>query len=310
MAGRVYADRYSRLDARGLGDPFYHAVARPQIAETEATYRAISLSELIDTPILIVHMSSKVAVKHVRKAQTRQLPVYAEACPHYLLLKSERLKSPDFEGSKWVCSPPLRHDESDLDAMWESLANGTFTVLSSDHCPDAFDHPCGKKAGLMDGKPCFTKIPNGLPGVETRLPLLFNVAGTSTTDRISLPRFVELTSTNPAKLYGLDSQKGSLIPGLDADIVVWYPELPGGVEITQSILHHGVDYTPFEGFHVKNWPKWVFLRGKLAWDRDGSGVVGDKQDGKFIKRAKPMFQNRKSNYGAPGMAPNERDIWR
>lgn len=260
-------------------------------------------------------MSSRVAVKHVRKAQGRQLPVYAETCPHYLLLRSERLQAPDFEGSKWVCSPPLRHDEADLEAMWQALDNGTFTVFSSDHCPDFFDHPCGKKAGLVDGKPCFPKIPNGVPGVETRLPLLFSHAGDGPDSRISLPRFVELTSTNPAKLYGLDGQKGSIVPGLDADIVVWYPEGhrfsedSADLEITQKMLHHRVDYTPFEGHKVKNWPRWVFLRGKLAWDRDNSGVVGAKGKGMFIKRGKSTLQSYKKDTDAVGMGKNERECW-
>jgi dihydropyrimidinase len=260
-------------------------------------------------------MSSRAAVKHVRKAQGRQLPVYAETCPHYLLLRSDRLQAPNFEGSKWVCSPPLRHDDEDLEAMWQALDNGTFTVVSSDHCPDFFDHPCGKKAGIVDGKPRFTKIPNGMPGVETRLPLLFSHSGDRPGDRISLSRFVALTSTNPAKLYGLDKQKGSIVPGLDADIVVWYPEghrfseESADFTITQEKLHHRVDYTPFEGHRVKNWPRWVFLRGKLAWDKDNGGVIGNKTDGLFLKRGKSSLQSRKINNQSLGMASHEKDLW-
>ncbi|KKA23000.1 Dihydropyrimidinase [Rasamsonia emersonii CBS 393.64] len=204
-----------KLEARKMTEPYYHAVSRPKIAEDEATYRVISLSELIDIPILIVHMSSRVAVSHVRKAQTRLLPIHAETCPHYLFLTSERLKGEIFEGAKCVCSPPLREDPMELEEMWKGLSNGTFTTFSSDHAPSKFDHPQGKKAGLVDGTMSFKKIPNGLPGVETRMATLF--CGGVLTGRISIQRFVELTSSNPAKLYGLGDRKGTIAPGYDAD---------------------------------------------------------------------------------------------
>ncbi|KAK7960458.1 dihydropyrimidinase [Apiospora saccharicola] len=175
-----------RLAERGNTGTFFHSVARPQIAETEATYRAISLAEVTDTPILLVHMSAPAAVQHVREAQARLLPIHAETCPHYLYLLSDRLRSGanDFEGAKGICAPPLRHDAQDLEAIWMGLAAGTFTVVSSDHAPATFDHPCGKMSGLVgtteenggNGKVRgdFRKVPNGLPGVETRLPLLYD----------------------------------------------------------------------------------------------------------------------------------------
>lgn len=296
-------------------DTYYHAVARPQLAESEATYRVISLAELTNTPILIVHMSAKVAVGHVREAQTRLLPIHAETCPHYLFLKSERLACPDFEGAKWICSPPLRHNESDLEAMWQNLANGTFTTFSSDHCPDQYDHPCGKKRGLLDGQSRFTDVPNGLPGVETRLPLLFSHSGEESHHKITLPRFVELTSTNPAKLYGLGDRKGSLAGGYDADIVIWYPprhqfNTPNNtIIIKQENLHHKADYTPFEGFEVNNWPRKVFLRGELVWDRDQEGIVGSKDYGKFVKRGKSTIVNGNINGTGIGMEAGERNLW-
>ena len=300
-----------QLEENSNTDPFYHAIARPQIAESEATYRIISLAELTSTPILIVHMSSRVAVAHVRSAQTNLLPIYAETCPHYLLLQSECLAAGNFEGSKYVCSPPLRHSPQDLEAMWQALANGTFTVFSSDHCPDQFDHPCGKKKGLDvdSGKTSFKDIPNGLPGIETRLPLLFNSSGSGPDDRISLPRFVELTATNPAKLYGLADSKGSIAPGLDADLIIWYPDghPSAATRIGQDMLHHGVDYTPFEAFEVRNWPRWVFLRGRLAWDRDGAGVVGEKGKGRFLKRGKSSLVQKRVN--PTGMLNNEQQYW-
>jgi dihydropyrimidinase len=326
---------------------YFHSVARPQIAEAEATYRAISLAEVTDTPILIVHMSAPTAVQHVSDAQRRLLPIHAETCPHYLYLLSDRLRSgaDDFEGAKNICAPPLRHDARDLEAIWTSVANGTFTVVSSDHAPATFDHECGKLKGLTKTEEGhnhadFRNVPNGLPGIETRLPLLFDrtfdpsrPSGGFLDDkiRISLPRFVELTSTNPAKLYGLGDRKGSLQPGFDADIVIWYPEgaplvsrseadgpPSGGAKesnrsakftITNSMLHHRIDYTPFEGIEVRNWPRWVLLRGELAWDRDGGGVVGNKSSGAFLKRGKSTLLTGQMGRQSMGMTKGERSYW-
>jgi dihydropyrimidinase len=304
----------NRLEAGGHTEPFFHAISRPQIAENEATYRIISLAELTDVPILIVHMSSEIAMKHVRKAQTRMLPIHAETCPQYLFLLSERLKGSHhdaFEGAKCVCSPPLRHDPKDLDAMWRGIANGTFTTFSSDHAPSKYGHSRGKKLGLDGDVMRYRDIPNGVPGVETRLPLLFSYAGREKESRLSLQRFVQLTSSDPAKLYGLEGVKGSLAVGYDADIVIWYneSELRGGVTIRQSELHHGVDYTPYEGMKVKNWPKYTFLRGKKVWDRDNGGVVGDVSDGKFLKRGKGKIVVGKTGGEVNGMLAGERDYW-
>lgn len=327
----------ARLARAGHTGTFFHAVARPQIAETEATYRAISLAELTDAPVLLVHMSAPRAVAHAADAQARLLPVHAETCPHYLYLASDRLRSGarDVEGAKGICAPPLRHDRADLEDMWRALASGTVTVVSSDHAPAAFDHPCGKKGRAMQGATTaddhgggadFRAVPNGLPGVETRLPLLFDrtfdpgSAGGGQQRRfrddkirISLPRFVELTSTNPAKLYGLGDRKGSLMPGFDADLVIWYPEEGDEAErtfrITNDVLHHRIDYTPFEGIEVRNWPRWVFLRGKLAWDRDGDGVIGSKSDGEFLRRAKSTILTGQMGRRVAGMMEDERKYW-
>ncbi|KAI0127409.1 hypothetical protein BJ170DRAFT_371569 [Xylariales sp. AK1849] len=336
-----------RLAKQNNTGTFFHSIARPQIAESEATYRAISLAEVTDTPILIVHMSAPTAVQHVSDAQRRLLPIHAETCPHYLYLLSDRLHSgdDDFEGAKNICAPPLRHNAKDLEDIWMSLANGTFTVVSSDHAPATFDHECGKLKGRKqtdDGHSHgdFRNVPNGLPGIETRLPLLFdrtfdpsrpNLGFADDKARISLPRFVELTSTNPAKLYGLGDRKGSLQPGFDADIVIWYPEdgplvaqsgaggspsrsHDGGtnrprVIIGNSMLHHRVDYTPFEGIEVQNWPRWVFLRGKLAWDRDGNGVIGNKGDGLFQKRGKSTMLTGQMGRQPTGMLRGELSYW-
>ncbi|KAK7703792.1 hypothetical protein SLS57_010755 [Botryosphaeria dothidea] len=307
------------LAEQQLTAPYYHAISRPSIAEDEATYRAIALSEVTDTPILIVHMSSRQAASHVRAAQTRLLPIHAETCPHYLYLTSDALKSHDhdpFSGAKHVCSPPLRADRMDLDAMWAGLVNGTFTTFSSDHAPSKYDHPCGKKLGLSaDGSMHYGKIPNGLPGLETRMPTLFE--GGVLTGRITPQKFVELTASNPAKLYGMGDFKGAIAPGYDADLVIWYPtpiQIPAGsatggagaaaaaapvmepFNLTNEILNHDIDYTPFEGMRFNNWPRYTILRGKVVWDRDNGGVVGEMGYGNFLKRGKSTLSKPRGNW--------------
>jgi len=294
--------------------PFFHAVARPRIAEDEASYRAISLAELVDAPMLIVHMSSEVAMGHVREAQTRLLPIHAETCPHYLFLLSEELQAKPhdhFEGAKHVCSPPLRHEPKDLDALWRGIANGTFTTFSSDHAPSKYEHPGGKQLGMVDGIPRFSKIPNGLPGIETRMALLFSQTPACRPEgkaKLTLPRFVQLTATDAAKLYGLSGKKGSIAPGYDADLVIWHPGDKGEVTISQSMMHHDIDYTPFEGVKVGNWPRYTVLRGKVVWDQ-AKGVVGEKGAGKFLKRGKGEVVVGRTGNVPRGMGSEERGFW-
>ncbi|KAK5175807.1 uncharacterized protein LTR77_000947 [Saxophila tyrrhenica] len=295
-------------------EPYFHAVARPRIAEDEASYRAISLAELADAPMLIVHMSSEVAVSHVREAQTRLLPIHAETCPHYLFLLSEEIKGKPhdhFSGAKHVCSPPLRHSPADLESLWQSVANGTFTTFSSDHAPSKYDHPGGKQLGMVDGIPRFTKIPNGLPGVETRVPLLFSRTPAclpAEKAKLSLPRFVQLTASNPAKLYGLGGRKGSIAPGFDADLVIWHPGNTGAVTISQGLMHHDIDYTPFEGIEVGNWPRYTILRGQVVWD-ESKGVVGSMGYGQYLKRGKGEVLTGKTGHLPRGMIEDERKYW-
>ncbi|CAK7262730.1 hypothetical protein SEPCBS119000_000132 [Sporothrix epigloea] len=333
-----------RLAAKGNTQTYFHAVARPQIAEAEATYRAISLAEVTDAPILLVHMSAPVALQHVREAQARLLPIHAEACPHYLYLTSDKLRSTadhehgddGIDGAKHICAPPLRHNMRDVEQLWEELANGTYTVVSSDHAPSLFDHPNGKKRGLVPvtgaesggsngtvvqakTKADFRVVPNGVPGIETRLPLLFHrtydpETGAPTDEsapvHISLPRFVALTSTNPAQLYGLAHCKGSLQPGLDADIVIWHPDTPEtDFLITNASLHHRIDYTPFEGMHVRNWPRYVFLRGKRVWDRDNGGVLGQPGNGQYLPRTKSRILTGQAGRTVTGMHCGEKTSW-
>lgn len=296
-------------------EPYFHSMARPRIAEDEASYRAISLAELADAPMLIVHMSSEVAMNHVREAQTRLLPIHAETCPHYLFLLSSELQAKPhdhFSGAKHVCSPPLRHRPKDLESLWRGIANGTFTTFSSDHAPSKHSHPSGKQLGLIDGIPRFSKIPNGLPGLETRVPLLFSqtpACRPAEKARLSLPRFVQLTASNAAKLYGLEGRKGSIAPGYDADLIIWYPGAEGARTIAQSGMHHDIDYTPFEGVEVGNWPRYTILRGEVVWQDDGAGVVGRKGFGQFLKRGRGKVLTGRTGNVPRGMLEDERRYW-
>ena len=291
--GDMLAWMSDQLEQRKLFAPKYHATSRPQLVETEATNRAIVLGELVDAPILIVHVSSPSAARHIRDAQTRGLPVYAETCPQYLFLTREDLDKPGFEGAKCVCSPPPREGKEDHEAIWTGLQNGTFTVLSSDHCPFIYDDTeSGKKSVLSNEFPVgqFRYIPNGCPGVETRLPLIL------TAGRLSLQKFVEVTSTNPARLYGLYPLKGALLPGLsDADLTIWYPASTlQPFTLTNSSLHHNVDYTPYEGRTLSQWPRYTVVRGEVVWDRDNGGVTGKKGFGQFLRRGASTLAGSRS----------------
>ncbi|CAI6330329.1 unnamed protein product [Periconia digitata] len=292
--GEVIDWMTKQLEKRKLYAPKYHGTSHPPVAETEATYRAIQLSDFMDSPILIVHVSTPEAAAHIRSAQSRGIPIYAETCPQYLFLTRSDLDKPGFEGAKCVCSPPPRESEADCDVIWDGLSNGTFTILSSDHCPFRYnDNVNGKQTCVTDEYPVghFKYIPNGIAGIETRLSLALGA------DRLDVKKFVELTSTNPAKLYGLHPLKGALVEGQsDADINIWYPpEKMQEFQLKNEMLHHNVDYTPFEGRTMKQWPRYTLLRGKVVWDRDNGGLLGEKGYGKFIKReasslAKPRHE--------------------
>lgn len=248
-----------KLERAGSIAPFFHGASRPPIVESEATHRVIALSELVDLPILIVHVSGAEAADQIRRAQARGLRIYAETCPQYLFLTADDMAGPGFEGAKCVCSPPPR-DKGNQQRIWDALANGVFQVFSSDHCPFDYEGTDGKK--VAGEKASFRLIPNGVPGIETRLPLLFS--GGVRTGRIPLTRFVEVTSTNPAKMYGLYPRKGTIAVGSDADLAIW--DTDREVTITNDILHHAADYTPYEGQVVTGWPVTVISRGKVVVD--------------------------------------------
>jgi dihydropyrimidinase len=260
--------------------PRFHAASRPPVVEREATHRAIAFSELVDVPILIVHVSGSDAIEQIRWAQARGLHILAETCPQYLYLTAADLGGENYSGAKYVCSPPPR-DESNQAAVWQALASGIFSVFSSDHAPFSYDDPHGKKLGGVEQP--FPQIPNGVPGIETRLPLLFNGIREG---RLSLHQFVALTSYTPARLYGLYPRKGTITIGSDADIVLWSQDQR--VCITNAQLHHAVDYTPYEGLEVTGWPMYCFSRGELLV-KNGRYLDPQAGRGRFLKAEKPQM---------------------
>ena len=270
-----------RLEAAGRTAPRFHAHSRPMLVEREATHRAIALSELVDVPILIVHVSGREAVEQIRWARAHGLQVHAETCPQYLFLTAEDLGIDDsYQGARCVCSPPPR-DKGNQQVIWDGLNDGLFTIFSSDHAPFRFDAPEGKKPGGQEVP--FRHIPNGIPGLETRLPLLYSegVLG----GRITLSKFVELTSTNPAKAYGLHPRKGTIAPGADADLVIWDE---GDFAVTNARLHHAVDYTPYEGMQLRAWPALTLAGGEVVWD--GKDFHPRAGRGRFLRCGTPSLR--------------------
>jgi dihydropyrimidinase len=278
----VHAENYDairymtdKLERAGKIEPHHHATSRPAVVEREATHRAISLAELVDVPVMIVHVSNREAMEEIRRAQQKGLKVFGETCPQYLVLTAKDLEGLNMEGAKYVCSPPPRDAESQV-ACWEGLTTGVFSIFSSDHCPFRFLDEQGKL--IPKGRTSFRWVPNGIPGLEARLPILFS-EGVSK-GRIDINRFVQLTSTNHAKLYGMYPRKGTIAVGSDADIVLWDPNRK--TTLSQERMHHGADYTPYEGFEVVGWPILTMVRGRVI-TRDGE-TIGAPGDGEYIRR--------------------------
>ena len=277
----IHAENYEciawlteRLEAEGKTEPRYHEDSRPLAVEREATHRAITLSEVAEANLLIVHVSGKEAIEEIRRARARGVKIFAETCPQYIFLSTRDLALPDFEGAKCMCSPPPR-DPANQAYVWQGIEDGLFDIFSSDHAPYRFDE--GGK--LMYGpKISFSKVANGIPGLETRSALLFSEG--VMTGRLDLNRFVALNSTNAAKLYGLHPQKGTIAVGADADIAIWDPDRK--VTITNDMLHHNVDYTPYEGRTLTGWPVTVLSRGQVVC-HEGE-LLGKPGQGQFLKR--------------------------
>jgi dihydropyrimidinase len=275
----MHAENGSAIDvivqqalAEGKKAPKYHALTRPTTAEAEATSRAIALAEMAGAPIYIVHLSCNEALEKVREARDRGLPVYAETCPQYLYLSIENFDAPGFEGAKYVFTPPLR-EKWHQEKLWNGLKRDHLQVVSTDHCPFCF------KEQKELGKDDFTKIPNGGPGVEHRMSLIYSggVAG----GRFSVNRFVELVSTTPAKLFGLYPRKGTIAVGSDADLVIFDPKRKH--TISAKTHHMRVDYSMFEGIQVTGMPDIVLSRGRVVVD--GDKFLGRPGQGEFLRRS-------------------------
>ncbi|HVO59915.1 MAG TPA: dihydropyrimidinase [Terriglobales bacterium] len=263
--------------ADGKKAPKYHALTRPTTAEAEATARAIALAEMAGSPVYIVHMSCNDALEKVREARDRGLPVYGETCPQYLYLSIENFDAPGFEGAKYVFTPPLR-EKWHQEKLWNGLKRDHLQVVSTDHCPFCFKEQ--KELGRDD----FTKIPNGGPGIEHRMSLIYS--GGVAAGRFSVNRFVELVATTPAKLFGLYPRKGTIAVGSDADLVIFDPQRKH--TISAKTHHMRVDYSMFEGIQVTGIPQTVMSRGRVLVDGD-----------KFLGRAGSGLFLRRSTYSQP-----------
>ncbi|MBE3117604.1 MAG: amidohydrolase family protein, partial [Candidatus Atribacteria bacterium] len=269
--------------AAGHRTPEWHARTRPAWGAVESALRAFALAASADAPLYLVHMNAGGEVDMLQYARERGLKVMGETCPQYLFFTEDDLRRPD--GAKWVCSPPVR-TKADNARLWEGVSGGTIQTIGTDHCPFFFD---GTKPILYEGKPVaipgkelgaddFTKIPNGLPGVGDRLPILWTTGVES--GKLTANQFVALTSTNPAKIFGLYPHKGALLPGSDADIVIWDPQKKEKYGVALS--HQRTDYNLYEGWELTGMPEKVFLRGQCIVD--GGRWLGKVGKGQFLLR--------------------------
>lgn len=267
--------RTRALLAAGKTAPKYHAWARPPMIEREATHRAIALAELVDQPIQVFHVSCPEVAEEIERARLRGLKVWGETCPQYLVLGASDMDRPGFEGAKFICSPAPRDAEASA-GLWELIRRGVLDVVSSDHSGHSFFGPHGKRANGDDAN--FRDIPNGVPGLCARLPLLFSEGVAK--GRIDAPTFVRLAAANPARMFGLYPQKGAIIPGADADLVLWDPARR--MTITNALMQQAIDYTPYEGMEVTGWPVATLRRGEVVM-RDGK-VQAEPGSGRYLPR--------------------------
>ncbi|SEI13044.1 dihydropyrimidinase [Tardiphaga sp. OK245] len=255
----VIAWMVKRLIDKGYTAPKYHAVSHARVSESEAFTRLIAFSELLDQPVMIFHVSTREGAAVIREARGRGVKIFAETCPQYLFLTAEDMDKPGAEGAKWMCSPPARTSD-DQEALWHALALGDLQLISSDHAPYRYDETGKLRAGP---NPTFKQVANGLPGLEVRLPLLFDAMVSK--GRLGLSKFVELTSTAPAQIYNLP-KKGSIAIGNDADIAIWDPARK--VTLSDEMMHDLTGFSPFSGRTVTGWPEKVLLRGRVLVDGD------------------------------------------
>ncbi len=264
------------LLAAGHVAPKYHATSRPPVVEREATYRAIALAELVGQPIQVFHVSCAEVAEVVADAQARGVAVTAETCPQYFTLIADDMDRPGFEGAKFICSPPPRTEE-DHARTWEMIRRGVLDVVTSDHCGFSFHGPLGKGRNGRDAS--FDRIPNGIPGLAARAPLTFS-EGVSK-GRIDVPHFARLIATNPAKIARLYPRKGVIAIGSDADIALWDPT--HRVTITNDLMRHAIDYTPYEDIPVTGWPVMTIRRGEVVMN--GGTITATRGSGAWLRRA-------------------------
>ncbi len=276
---------YTRaLLAAGLTAPKHHAWAKPMVVESECVHRVCAMAEALDVPIQVFHVSGAESAEEIARAQARGLKVWGETCTQYLVLTAEDLDRPGFEGAKYVCSPAPR-SQADQAALWEMIRRGVIQNVTSDHAPTRYAGPDGKTAFGLDAP--FTQIPNGLPGLAARMPILFSEGMVK--GRIDLPTFVSLTATHAAKLFGLHPRKGTIAIGSDADLAIWDPTKR--VTLTQALMGDANDHTPYEGMAVTGWPETTLVRGVPVVEH--GRVVGAAGHGRFLPRGPyPMIAPR------------------
>jgi dihydropyrimidinase len=266
-----------RLVERGYTAPKYHALSHPRLCETEAIYRLAAFSELIDQPVIVYHVSTAEGAQVIREARGRGVKMFGETCTQYLTLTVDDLDQPGLDGAKWICSPPLRL-KSDQEALWQALERGDLQFVSSDHAPYRFDSSGKLRAGPS---PNFKQVANGMPGLELRLPLLFDAMVSR--GRYGVERFVEWTATAPARMYGLNPRKGSISIGGDADVCIWDPKKE--VTIRDEDVHDQSGYTPYVGRRIQGWPVTVLRRGDVLVENGKLSSAAKPGSGAFLARA-------------------------
>ncbi len=272
---QAIGERSRALLADGKTGPKYHAWSRPKVIEREATYRAIALAELIDQPIQVFHVSCAEVAAEIARAQARGLKVWAETCPQYFVLRAQDMDRPGFEGAKFMCSPAPRERE-DQAALWQDVRRGTLDVISSDHSGWSYHGSRGKR---VNGETAaFPDIPNGVPGLAARLPLIFSEGVAK--GHIDPCAFVRLVAANPARMFGLYPRKGTIAPGSDADLVVFDPHKK--MTLTNALMQQAIDYTPYEGIDVTGWPVATVKSGRVVM-REGK-VQAEPGSGRFLAR--------------------------
>ena len=265
--------RSEALLRAGLSGPASHALSRPKVVEREATHRAIALAELVDQPIHIFHVSCAEVAEEIARAQARGVKVTGETCPQYLVLTAAEMARPGREGAKFMCSPSPR-EAGDAEGLWAAIRAGTLDIISSDHCGYSYEGPSGKAINGTEAD--FTRIPNGVPGLAARMAITFSEGVAK--GRITASAFVALTATTPAKRFGLYGRKGSIAPGFDADLVIWDAER--AVTLTNALMQHAIDYTPYEGLTVTGWPVMTIARGAVVMEE--GRVSAEAGQGRFL----------------------------